>query len=44
MRRPRSRRDRRRLRVSEWVGDGGNAIMVSTTTGEILQVEYSVFA
>jgi len=28
----------------EWVRDGADAIMISTTTGEILQVEYSVFA
>ena len=28
----------------EWVRDGADAILVSTVTGEILQVEYSVFA
>lgn len=28
----------------EWVRDGGDAIMVSTINGEILQVEYGVFA
>jgi Ni/Co efflux regulator RcnB len=28
----------------EWVRDGADAILVSLTTGEILQVEYSVFA
>ena len=28
----------------EWVRDGTDAILVSTTTGEILQVEYGVFA
>jgi Ni/Co efflux regulator RcnB len=28
----------------EWVRDGADAILVSTINGEILQVEYSVFA
>jgi Ni/Co efflux regulator RcnB len=28
----------------EWVRDGADAIMVSTVNGEILQVEYGVFA
>jgi len=28
----------------EWVRDGTDAILVSVTTGEILQAEYSVFA
>jgi Ni/Co efflux regulator RcnB len=28
----------------EWVRDGADALLVSTTTGEILQVEYGVFA
>ena len=28
----------------EWVRDGADAILVSTVTGEILQVEYGVFA
>jgi Ni/Co efflux regulator RcnB len=28
----------------EWVRDGNDALLVSTTTGEILQVEYGVFA
>jgi Ni/Co efflux regulator RcnB len=28
----------------EWVRDGNDAILVSTATGEILQVEYGVFA
>ena len=28
----------------EWVRDGDDAIMVSTVTGQILQVEYGVFA
>lgn len=28
----------------EWVRDGNDAILVSTSTGEILQVEYGVFA
>lgn len=29
---------------AEWVRDGDDAILVNTTTGEILQVEYDVFA
>jgi Ni/Co efflux regulator RcnB len=28
----------------EWVRDDDDAILVNTTTGEILQVEYSVFS
>jgi Ni/Co efflux regulator RcnB len=28
----------------EWVRDGADALLVNTATGEILQVEYSVFA
>jgi Ni/Co efflux regulator RcnB len=28
----------------EWVRDGNDALLVSTATGEILQVEYGVFA
>ena len=28
----------------EWVRDGSDALLVSTTNGEILQVEYGVFA
>jgi Ni/Co efflux regulator RcnB len=28
----------------EWVRDDGDAILVSVTTGEILQVEYGIFA
>ena len=28
----------------EWVRDGADAILVNTTTGEILQAEYGVFA
>jgi Ni/Co efflux regulator RcnB len=28
----------------EWVRDGNDALLVNTTTGEILQVEYGVFA
>jgi Ni/Co efflux regulator RcnB len=28
----------------EWVRDGSDAILVNTTSGEILQVEYGVFA
>ncbi len=28
----------------EWVRDGADALLVNTTTGEILQVEYGVFA
>jgi len=28
----------------EWVRDGSDAILVNTTTGEILQVEYGVFS
>lgn len=27
----------------EWVRDGGDALLISTQTGEILQVEYGVF-
>jgi Ni/Co efflux regulator RcnB len=27
----------------EWVRDGGDAILVNTSNGEILQVEYGVF-
>lgn len=28
----------------EWIRDGADAILVNTATGEILQVEYGVFA
>jgi Ni/Co efflux regulator RcnB len=28
----------------EWVRDGNDALLISTTSGEILQVEYGVFA
>jgi Ni/Co efflux regulator RcnB len=28
----------------EWVRDGNDAILVNTGSGEILQVEYGVFA
>jgi hypothetical protein len=28
----------------EWVRDGNDAILVNTDSGEILQVEYGVFA
>ena len=28
----------------EWVRDGADALLVSTATGEVLQVEYGVFA
>jgi Ni/Co efflux regulator RcnB len=29
---------------AEWVRDGDDALLISTSTGEILQVEYGVFA
>jgi Ni/Co efflux regulator RcnB len=28
----------------EWVRDGNDAMLIDTTSGEILQVEYGVFA